>query len=106
MRVTDQRIIKRLKTLIDKSGKTQRQIAGEIGLTENQFSSILYGRKVLEVEMLIPLALALGASVYEILCDTMKSAQQKAGRSSDCCSVVEVTGEGIKCQIQRKTHPE
>lgn len=62
----------KVKRLIQDKGLKQKYIAEQAGLTEQQLSDILNGRKRLQVEYIMPICSAIGISPNELLEDVKK----------------------------------
>ncbi len=59
-----------IKAAIKKSGMLQKAVAERAGFTEQQFSDMLYGRKVMRVEYLPRIANAIGVDIGDLFADT------------------------------------
>ena len=62
-----QKIIGNIRSLIKKRGLKQTFVAEQAGMTDQQLTDILRGRKLLRVEHLTPLAQVLGVSVEDLI---------------------------------------
>ena len=65
--VDSQYIIDNIKHIIDKKGLKKTHVAKASGMTAQQLTDILAGRKVFRVEYLAPLAGAMGVEVEQLL---------------------------------------
>lgn len=59
-------VVNNIKRIIREKGFRKKYIAERAGFSEQQFSYILNGRKVLRVEYLLPIASALGIEIGEL----------------------------------------
>ncbi len=59
-----------IKAAIKKSGMLQKVVAERSGFTEQQFSDMLYGRKIIRVEYLPRIANAIGVNVGDLFVST------------------------------------
>ena len=55
-----------IEKLIKEHGLIQRNIAAKAGFTEQQFSDMLCGRKVIRADYLVPIAQAMRVSIQDI----------------------------------------
>lgn len=62
-----QKTIDNIRNLIKKKGLKQTFVAEQAGMTDQQLTDILRGRKLLRVEHLTPLARVLGVSVEDLI---------------------------------------
>lgn len=62
-----QKIIDNIRRLIKERGLKQTFVAEQAGMTDQQLTDILRGRKLLRVEHLAPLARVLGVSVEKLI---------------------------------------
>lgn len=70
-------IVANIKRIIKSKGLKQAIIAEKIGVTSNEFSNMLHGRKLIRVEHIPLIATALGVTVSELYRDT------KGGKRGD-----------------------
>ena len=61
-----QEIINHIKQLITDKGLKQKYVAEQMGLSQNDFSNMMNGRKEFKVEYVVPLCKALGISANEL----------------------------------------
>lgn len=61
-----QEIINHIKQLIADKGLKQKYVAEQMGLSQNDFSNMMNGRKDFKVEYVAPLCKALGISANEL----------------------------------------
>lgn len=55
-----------IENIIKEKGFIQAAIAAKSGFSEQQFSDMLNGRKVIRADFMVPIAKAMGVSVQEI----------------------------------------
>ena len=61
-----QEIINHIKQLITDKGLKQKYVAEQMGLSQNDFSNMMNGRKDFKVEYVAPLCKVLGISANEL----------------------------------------
>lgn len=59
-------VVARIKSLIKEKGMIQRVVAERSGFTAQQFTDMLYGRKIIRAEYLPRIAAVLGVDVKEL----------------------------------------
>lgn len=62
----DGSVAKGIETLLQERGLKQRVIAKKSGFTQQQFSDMLRGRKIIRADYLVQIAQAMGVSVQDI----------------------------------------
>ena len=55
-----------IESIMEENGFVQRVIAEKSGFTEQQFSDMLRGRKVIRADYLVPIAKAMRVSIQDI----------------------------------------
>lgn len=66
-------MVDKIKEIINEKGLKQRYVAENAGMTEQQLSDILNGRKLLRAEHIMPLCNALGVKPEDVLGDPQRS---------------------------------
>ena len=59
-------VLNNLKILLEKSGFKQNYVAKQIGLTDRELSDILYKRKLLRIEHIVPITEVLNVSPNDL----------------------------------------
>lgn len=67
-----------IQSIIRQKGYIQGAIAEKAGFSDQQFSDMLYGRKVIRADFLVPIAKAMDVTIQEIYDEGMKVPESQA----------------------------